>query len=562
MAFIRVQNIRRNDLGVPNGGTAAITVSTYVRGEKYHSKQIVRERLGKVIWLSSDNKTGIFQSPTRGLIGYDSTKDEFFDVSAKDERITGVVSQSKPARHVVFGDSYVLLEFMKSRGLLNLLRNISENNAFYERLIGHICHGILKDRARISRDDFLEKSFLQHLFQESSGISFGSDTPFFTQISDDRVKVSFFQSLVKLMKTQYPEFGNCCYVDSTPLPNDIGNNPFNALCRHGTNSCGDQTRLVLVLDERTGIPVWFSVIPGNILDLSTSSNVREEVYKLLSVSISSLVLDAGYASKENPEAFADAEKFGHLLLRMPAKNGYPFKSLYHRVKDKINRGKYAFVRHGHTYFGKKEEVEVFGNHYYAFVYVDQENALAGFRQRLDNHAEEYETLLNRDKDFYRFKSGYFILLSNSDNTPEGTLDEYFGRTDIESFFKTSKEHLGMLPLRKWSETTIKGKLLFDIISTVIYIKIRKEMNDSKMSVSSMIGKTQSLMCLCDVAGNVTVETPTKGARSVMELLGISKSFNQPIPWFQNRYLLIRRITKPSKYSITHICPNNFVNAVI
>uniref|UniRef100_UPI0040266EB4 hypothetical protein n=1 Tax=Candidatus Cryptobacteroides bacterium TaxID=3085639 RepID=UPI0040266EB4 len=29
-------------------------------GGKFHSKQIVRERLGKVVWLASDGKSGIF----------------------------------------------------------------------------------------------------------------------------------------------------------------------------------------------------------------------------------------------------------------------------------------------------------------------------------------------------------------------------------------------------------------------------------------------------------------------------------------------------------------------
>lgn len=538
MPFIRVQNIKCDTHGVINGGTAAITVSCYVRGEKYHSRQAVRERLGKVLWLSSNRKIGIFQSPTRGLVEYDSTKDEFSNVSVKDERLPEIASQPEPVRHVVFGDAYMLLEFMKGRGLLNLLHGISKNNVFYEKLIGHVFHGILKDSARIACDDFLEKSFLLHLFQEVSGNSFCTDTPFFTQMSDDRIKVSFFQSLVKLMKTLYPKFGNCCYVDSTPLPNDVEDNPFNALCRHGTNSCNNQTRLVLVLDECSGMPVWFSIIPGNILDLSTLSNVKEDVFNLLGVKISSLVLDAGYASQENLGAFADAKKFGHLLLKMPAKKGYPFKSLYCRVKSKINRGKYSFARKDHTYFGDKREVKIWGNNYYAFVYVDQENALAGFHKYLNKHAEDYKALLDREKDFCRIKSGYFVLLSNTDNTPESALDEYFGRTDIESFFKTSKEHLGMLPLRKWSETTIMGKLLFDIISTVIYLELRKEMKDSKMSVSSIIGKTQSLMCLCDVAGNVTVETPTKGARGVMDLLGISKSYNKPITWFKNRYLLM------------------------
>ena len=46
------------------------------------------------------------------------------------------------------------------------------------------------------------------------------------------------------------------------------------------------------------------------------------------------------------------------------------------------------------------------------------------------------------------KNGYFVLVSNIDSTPAETLDRYFGRMDIEWFFKTSKEYLSLLPLSK------------------------------------------------------------------------------------------------------------------
>lgn len=538
MSFIRVQNLKRDDVGAVIRGSAEIIVSTYAPGQKHHSKQSVRENLGKVLWLHLDKKSGIFLSPVRGLVGYDASKDEFFEVSASDDRLPAAAKPQEPARHVVFGDAYVLLEFMKARGILGLLRNINNRPAFYARLLGHICHAVLRDCSRISCDDFLEKSFLAHLLRETPASSFATDTPFFTQMADDRLKTTFFQAWAKLMKKLYPEFGGCCYVDSTPLPNDVEDNPYNALCSHGTNSCGIQTRLALILDEQTGLPVWYCLIPGNVLDLSTLQSVREDVYKTLGVTITSLVLDAGYASKENLAAFADPKKFGHLLLRMPAKKGYPFKTLYWEMKDKINKGKYAFARHGHTYFGEKKEIEVFGHSFYAFIYVDQENALNGFRKYLDSHEGEYGKLRDKDKDYYRVKFGYFVLLSNTDNTSAGALDEYFGRTSIEGFFKTSKEHMCLLPLRKWTETTIKGKLFFDMISIIVYLELRKKLKASNISVSSMIGKAQSLMCLCSSTGNVNVDTPSKGARLAMEALDTSRAFNKPLELFLARYLLM------------------------
>lgn len=81
-------------------------------------------------------------------------------------------------------------------------------------------------------------------------------------------------------------------MDSTPLPNDIDNNPFNALCSHGVESTSIQTRLVLVLDEETGLPVWYDVITDNVLDISTIITVVNDVAISLDITIHSLVLDA------------------------------------------------------------------------------------------------------------------------------------------------------------------------------------------------------------------------------------------------------------------------------
>ena len=69
MAFIRVQKLVRDTEGNILSGSAAIKESQYVKdGGKFHSRQIVRERLGKVVWLAPDGKSGIFLSPQRGLV--------------------------------------------------------------------------------------------------------------------------------------------------------------------------------------------------------------------------------------------------------------------------------------------------------------------------------------------------------------------------------------------------------------------------------------------------------------------------------------------------------------
>lgn len=143
---------------------------------------------------------------------------------------------------------------------------------------------------------------------------------------------------------------------------------------------------------------------------------------------------------------------------------------------------------------------------YAYVYVDQQNALQRFRDYLIEHQDEYDAMKNAEKDWYTVKFGYFILISNLDLTPAELLTAYFKRTEIESVFKSSKEYLGLTPLLKCTDQTVRGKILHVTINTIVLLNMRKQFLDSG-SINEISGKTQSLMCRRDNHGLVYVETP-------------------------------------------------------
>lgn len=521
MAFIKTQKIVRSENGTIISGSAAIVDSVYVNtGRKDHSKQEVREKLGKVLFLSKDKKSGIFLSPTRGLIEYDSRSDSFENVSVDDPRIICHNLVPETEIHTVFGDAFLLLSLLEKYGLIQVFKAVFPKDEEFERVLAHVLHGVLKDGSRISCDNFLRKSFASYITSEVPLSTLHSDTSFFTIMGADHVKVAFFKAFIAFMQKQDPAFGRGCYVDSTPLPNDIDNNPFNALCCHGVSSSEVMTRLILVLDEKTGFPVWYDIIPGNVLDLSTVMEIVNDVADTLNIEIDSLVLDAGYVSKDLIYAFhIGTEKT--VIGRMPARKGYPYKTLYWEVKDLVNKGKYAFVRKHHAYFGIQKRVTVFGQDMFAYVYVDQYNALKRFSDYLVEHEEEYAALKVRDKDWLTVKYGYFVLLSNIDTTPKELLSDYFARTDIEIVFKTSKEYLDLLPLSKWTDTTVRGKILHDIIDTIIVLQMRKDLRQTGYSTTEIIGCTQSLMCRRNNVGQVTVETPNKQVKSYYKLLGIN-----------------------------------------
>ncbi len=534
MAFIKVQKLIYNSDGNIVSGSAAIVDTIYDKTRKYKVKHIVIEKLGKVIALSDDRKSGIFLSPTRGLIEYNVINDTFNDVEPNDSRIIHSRIATPNKVHTVFGDVYFLLTFLKDSNMLFILQNTFEKRKDYERTLCHILHGILKNGSKITCDNFIAKSFASLIFKNIQISSLKTDTYFYKLLGDDNIRLSFFKNFVSVMQGKNPKFGKGCYVDSTPLPNDINNNPFNALCCHGVSSSEIMMRLILVLDEETGLPVWYDIIPGNVLDINTIMVTVNDVAYSLGIEIDSLVLDAGYISKELLNAFC-VGKEKTFIGRMPARKGFPHKDLYWQVKTLIGKGKYEFVRNHNVYFGKKKEIEIFGSKQYAYVYVDHYAALRRLSDYIVEHKSDYESLKDKDKDWYTVKFGYFVLVSNIDTTPEELLTQYFCRTNIETVFKTSKEYLNLLPLSKWTDQTVRGKILADIIEIIIFLQLRQVTSKSGISINEILSKLQALMCFFE-NDTVIIETANK---KIKEYYGL---MNYTVPVHLNISEYIKDIT--------------------
>ena len=282
-----------------------------------------------------------------------------------------------------------------------------------------------------------------------------------------------------------------------------------------------QTRLVLVLDIRTGLPVWFDLIPGNVLDLNTIMDVTERVSKLIDVRIEDMVLDAGYVCKEVITAYNLENNLDKTLIaRMPAKNGYDFDGLFQKTHNLFSNAKYGFVRQGHTYFGIKKEVTIFGKQEYAYVYMDNENASSFYKDYLLKHADKYEYMNMREKNRIRYKGGFFVLVSNIDTSPEKLLDRYYGRTEIETALNCGKEYLGMLPLSKHNEATVNGKIMQDIMTLIVYLRIRKVTIPTGRSVSDYIYDLQSLDCYRRDDDTLVVSPPNRQSKEAYSLFGL------------------------------------------
>lgn len=546
-------------------GTATIVDTVYIQGEKHHSKQVTREKLGRPLILADDKRSGIFRSVESGIVSYDADTDSKENLEMDDPRLEGLIEAVGLDVHTVFGDGYLFLNYLKNMGMTGILREVFPSESDFQRCIAHLYHTQMRNGSRDRCDHFVSKSFVSYTVPDVLNSGLSVDTRFFDIMGEDKVRMAFFQAYVDMRRASNPSFGRCCYVDSTPLPNDIDDNPFNAFSAHGDP--GIQSRLVLVADIDTGEPVWFKVIPGNLLDVNTLKDITDDVKLSLGVEICEYVLDAGYANEmlireyslgeaektlvrtaangkrvesvviREEDGLADSEPpYKTVVVKMPKRNGYGHMDMFESVKDLLNNAKYDFRRGKHSYFGKRKEVCLFGQRIYAYVYVDHQNALSGYNDYMRDHAKEFESLKDKEKTWRKHSSGFFVLLSNIRETPKEMLDRYFGRCFIETIFKTAKEYLQMLPLKKWNVQRVYGKMLADMISTIIYLNMRKDIASSDLALTEVPTITQSLMCALGKDGRVRVDPPNSRVKKVYRIFGISMPNQFALSDFTAEYL--------------------------
>ena len=111
----------------------------------------------------------------------------------------------------------------------------------------------------------------------------------------------------------------------------------------------------------------------------------------------------------------------------------------------------------------------------------------------------------------------------------------------ESFFKTSKEYLSLLPLSKWTRETINGKLLNDIISTIVYLNIRKAISKTVLTMTKLFGRASSLMCTKKKDGTIIVEEANRQVKEMFKAAGIKIPSSLDLKEFEENCLM-----KPKK----------------
>jgi len=434
------------------------------------------QNLGRVL----DKERGIFQNRERGVFTYDLETDTYG--KAPPEIVPPSRKRKKESLIVDFGDIYFLDTYIKGSGLRKAIDSIGYGNP--DTLNAMVAYYALNSLANCYAQDWWEGSYARILYPMAN-LTSQRVSDFLAAIGDEYSQREFFKEYLPLLEGWGAKTGNVL-IDSTGLPNSI-HFPLTAISNHN-GDIQNEVRLIYVVQQNTGLPIYFRYCPGNVIDASTLVRCIFEL-KAQGVNTKFAILDAGYYTADNIR-----ELFEHKI------------SFITRLKENLKLYKALVSEHLGTLESKEHLVEYNGRYVYlkcVSCQMDDHPAFAYIGLDIDRKASETKSTFRRAKDnkmdtgkvFDTIqKQGLFILVSSRRIAPEKVLPLYYTRQQVEQIFDIGKNYAEMLPLRVHSEETFRGHLLLTFIVTIVMKKVQDALIKTNITPMSLLLNLRNQKC--------------------------------------------------------------------
>jgi transposase len=422
---------------------------------------------------------------------------------AQTKRIKKILAQ---AVSMNYGNIFFLEEISKSIGLYDVLKECYPDN--YRELLLNAFYQIMGE----------SKNYLLHHFQNEHYFGdvktmYSSDVSSLhcTLGSDEQGKLEFTKKWIEKINPQHG-----IYYDITSFSSYSTNNEF---VEWGYNRDGEnlpQINLGMVCCQKTGLPFFYNVYPGSIVDVTTIINFIKylKIYKLKDLF---LIMDKGFFSVSNISRLIESDRKLSLIIPLPfslklskeliANNSdiknvqnmfqYNEEILFHKTVPTVIDG-HAFD--AHIFFNEKAEVDMrhlFFSKLLAYeskikkITLEDDEAFATcLNQEVPDSYKKYfqfdtakKTVLRNETKIneYLLKSGFYILITNrEDLRKEDVLSFYRDKDGVEKIFDTTKNEPDTNRLRSHSKTAAEGRLFVKFIATIIYQQITKVMREKDM----------------------------------------------------------------------------------
>lgn len=400
-----------------------------------------------------------------------------------------------------FGNTFLLNEFCKTLKINTTLEAIFTN--ICPELKPLLFYRLCEQSAMYNAKDWWEGNVVSKLFKNVN-LSSQHISKILKLLGSENIQRDFF---VNYLNSIGPvEQG--IIIDATSLPNR-SKVSFNSW-GYDEGTIDKQIRMLCVLDQTSKIPMFYRYLPGNILDVSTLGQTIAEL-NLLGVKSKYVLIDAGYFSESNVKELYEQKI--DFLTRIPSSRTIYKKLLAEQTVD-LESIKYATKCGTRGLFVKRVEVDLYEYKAYAYIVLDPARKAKEIQQKMVEYIDNSQECMAPNL----ANCGIMMLIGSKALNPETVVSDYYLRQSVEQVFGFYKDDLGLLPLRGHSDETIRGYLLLQFITLLIFIELRQKL-DSKYTVEQALNITRNLKCKV-FEKQLLIAEQTKKQREIYNLCGV------------------------------------------
>jgi hypothetical protein len=457
--------------------------------------------LGRVI----DKQNGVYRNKEKGTFTF-----------SLETGVTEIQSSKREKLILDFGDSFILNEVMVQSGFSTLLKNVYGEMS--DTLLSLLFYRSLQSGANCYAQTWWEGSYARILFPKANTASQRiSET--LAELGDEWLQRTFFKNYLQYISTRC---GGGVLIDSTGLPNDC-DSPLTAVNNHN-GQVSNETRLVLVIERKSGLPLYFRYASGNIVDVSTLEATLAEV-RAYGVDITHAIIDAGYYSDKNIKAMrAGGVSF---LMRMPT-NRKLYKELIAFHASGLEDAKYLVKYRERFVYIKRVEIDLFGAKGYAFIALDVDRKHDEMKKYMHDNYDNLDVSFDEMNAVMHAK-GLFVLISSGYIEVYEVLPLYYQRQVIEQVFDIGKNNVDLLPLRVHGIDAFRGHLLLSFLSVVAYILVNNMLKHSDFCALGVYRNLRNLKCKV-FDDSIIVHEPNKKMISIVNHLKLKLPSVIPFNW--------------------------------
>ncbi len=415
--------------------------------------------------LVVDKERGIFWNRAYGYCSFDTETLTFSDADPKDIPVRWrEVDKTRrdPPVCIDFGDSYFLNQFIHGIGYEEVIDKLNYQNL--DRIYALIHYYVLEDAANCHSDIWYRQNYIRYLYPKANLVS-QRISECLAAIGDSNQKRAFLMAHIQYVLA-CTDGDVCVLIDSTGMPNSC-DLPITRVSNHD-GDVNIEFRLAALVQRSTGLPLYYEVLPGGIVDVSTVKYLTS-VAKEHGCSIQYMIGDAGYCCPANIEKMilSGLDFMTRVNLTYDS-----FKEIINSHIDDLNdpgsnirfHDRLVRVSKISTVVGKNPETdeEVSG-----FIYLCMDLQARAIKQSKFLTSDEVKKLSQDEIEKLMERMGIFAIVTTLDLKPEEILPEYYIRGKVEQFFDFGKNYAKFLPVRQHNEDTLGGHILLGFIASFL-----------------------------------------------------------------------------------------------